>query len=407
MKTGTWLHDDFPVHVILAVLGLSLVGIIALISIGLSQPGAWYQHSYVKQILFLLIAVSLAYLVYRLPVSRIHKYAYTFYGLGLVGVTMPYFFHRVAGTHRWISLGGIQVQPSELAKVFLVIALARFLSDHKPENLKFREIILSMILVAIPVGIVANQPDLGTALILFAPLFPMLFWAGARPYHLFLFIAPLLSILTAFHTLSFSLWGILLLGIIYLSRPTLLAGVTVYFSNLFLGLLSPYFWGLLKPYQQERILTFLNPEKDPLGSAYQIIQSQTAIGSGGLFGKGFGQGTQTHLKFLPVQESDFILSVIGEELGFIVIAAVLITFAWLLIRILRTSYECRDRFVSLMAMGFSIIFLAHVFVNAAMTVGMIPVKGLPLPFISYGGSFLVTSYIMLGLILKSELKQLD
>ncbi|NOZ75019.1 MAG: rod shape-determining protein RodA [FCB group bacterium] len=399
--------SNFPVHVLLAILFLVGIGLAALYSIGSNQPGTWYQHSYAKQGLFLGLALSLAFLVVFIPLSKIHKYAYGLYGLAIIGILIPFLLPKVAGTHRWITLMGMQFQPAELAKIATVVAVARYLSDRKPDSLNIPALIPAMVLVLIPTGIIAKQPDLGTSIIIFAPLLPMLFWGGARPYHLFLFIGPVISILTAFHSISFTVWGLLLLVIIYLSRPTIITGVVLYFSNLFLGLLSPYFWSLLKPYQQDRILTFLNPEKDPLGAAYQIIQSQTAIGSGGLFGKGLGQGTQTHLKFLPVQESDFILSVIGEELGFITIAVVLIVFTWIILRTVRKSYESKERFTSLILFGFSIILLAHVFVNAAMTVGMIPVKGLPLPFISYGGSFLLSSFVMAGFILRADLNPMD
>ena len=166
-------------------------------------------------------------------------------------------------------------------------------------------------------------------------------------------------------------------------------------------------WDLLNPYQQNRVLTFIYPDKDPLGAAYQIIQSKTAIGSGGLFGKGWGQGTQTHLKFLPVQESDFILSVIGEELGFIAIITILFTFGYLISNIIRNSYLSKDKFSSLILIGLGSILLAHVFVNTAMTVGLIPVKGLPLPFISAGGTFLITSYLMVGLIMRFSINYSD
>ena len=154
---------------------------------------------------------------------------------------------------------------------------------------------------------------------------------------------------------------------------------------------------MLSKYQQNRIITFFNPEKDPLGAAYHIIQSKTAIGSGGLFGKGWGEGTQTHLKFLPVQESDFILSVLSEELGFICILLLLLIVGILIHSIIRNSYLSKDRFSSLVLIGIATIFLSHVFVNTAMTVGLIPVKGLPFPFVSAGGSFLFTSFLMLGL----------
>ena len=189
-------------------------------------------------------------------------------------------------------------------------------------------------------------------------------------------------------------------SIIYLTQPRLLFGVMLYFGNIFLGLLSPFLWNSLRLYQQKRILTLFNPELDPLGAAYQTIQSKVAIGSGGFFGKGLGSGTQTHLKFLPVQESDFIVSVIGEEFGFITIAIMLIVFLIFMLKIVKLAFLAKERFPGLVLIGIATIFMAHVFVNTAMSTGMIPVKGLPLPFISAGGSFLLSCFIMIGLIMK-------
>ena len=183
--------------------------------------------------------------------------------------------------------------------------------------------------------------------------------------------------------------------------------ILLFFGNLFLGLISPLAWNSLTSYQQGRILSFLNPEKDPLGVAYQVIQSKTAIGSGGILGKGWGEGTQTHLKFLPVQESDFILSVIGEEMGFVLIAIVLSVMGYFIIQILKRAYLSKDKFSSLSLIGIASIMLAHSFVNTAMTVGLIPVKGLPFPFISAGGSFLITCYIMVGLVINLSVNYSD
>ena len=213
--------------------------------------------------------------------------------------------------------------------------------------------------------------------------------------------------LTAFHTFAFTTWALILGFIIFIYRPKMFTALILFFGNIFLGLFSPVLWNGLKPYQQNRILTLFNPSEDPLGAAYQIIQSKTAIGSGGLVGKGWGAGTQTHLKFLPVQESDFILSVMGEELGFVAIATVLIVFGYFSFQILKFSYLSKDRFSSLVMIGFATVFISHVFVNTAMTVGLIPVKGLPFPFISAGGSFLISSYIMLGLVLKLSINYSD
>jgi rod shape determining protein RodA len=212
-------------------------------------------------------------------------------------------------------------------------------------------------------------------------------------------VAPIISILTAFHNISFTLWGFALLIIILFSKPKIWEGAAVFFSNIFLGLLAPVFWNILHPYQQKRILTLFNPELDPLGAAYQVIQSRTAIGSGGFFGKGWMQGTQTQLKFLPIQESDFILSVIGEEFGFVAILIILLLYAFIIYKIIQFAYIVKDRFTSIILIGIGSILLTQVFVNAAMTVGIIPVKGLPLPFLSYGGSFLISSFMMIGIVL--------
>ena len=198
-----------------------------------------------------------------------------------------------------------------------------------------------------------------------------------------------------------------MIAILIFTQPSLLKGVITYFLYLFLGLLSPVLWDRLTPYQQKRITTLLNPDLDPLGSAYQVIQSQTAIGSGGFIGKGWGNGTQTHLKFLPVQESDFMISVLGEEMGFWFIFFIFFLFTVLIFKILQLAFESNDKFSSLILIGIATIFLSHVFVNTAMAVGLIPAKGLPLPFISAGGSFLLSCFMMVGLILNMGINSLD
>ena len=208
-------------------------------------------------------------------------------------------------------------------------------------------------MVAIPTAIVLKQPDLGSAIVILSSLIPLIYWSKVSPYFIFLLVGPIISVLTAFHNISFTIWGISMIGILYVVRPNLIQGVTTYFFFLLLGLLSPWIWSLLNLYQQKRILTLLNPEIDPLGSAYQVIQSQTAIGSGGLFGKGWGNGTQTHLKFLPVQESDFMISVLAEEFGFGFMIVLFCLFAMLIFQIVKLAFESNDRFSSLILIAVS------------------------------------------------------
>ena len=398
---------ETPWKIIFSASLLSFIGLVALSSISYQSPSI-VQNPFFKQLVFLIFAFVGFLIAFLTPKYLIHKYAYVIYSLGIVLVILPFFGATHAGTYRWLNIGlPFNFQPSEFAKIFTVIALARYLSDNTINIQYFKSILIPILIALFPSLVVLNQPDLGTALVMISVIFPMLYWSGARPFYLFLLVAPILSILTAFNVIAFSIWALIIAAVIFYSNTKIISGAGYFFGNVFFGLLSRPIWDMLNPYQQNRVLTFIYPEKDPLGAAYQIIQSKTAIGSGGLFGKGWGEGTQTHLKFLPVQESDFILSVIGEEFGFIAIVVILIIFGYLISSIIRNSFLSKDKFSSLSLIGLGSILLAHVFVNTAMTVGLIPVKGLPLPFISAGGTFLVTSYLMIGLIMRFSINYSD
>ena len=398
---------ESPMSVLFPVSGLIILGLATLFSITSTQGHA-PPNALSKQTLFIIPAVILMFMILLTPRRIIHKYIYIIYGCIIIAVTVPFFGEKIAGTYRWINIGlPFGLQPSEIAKWVIVIALARYLSDHNLKMKNFDAIVVPFLFVLFPTIIVFSQPDLGTAFVMIIPVFTMLFWVGSRPIHLFLIIAPLFSIFTAFDVLVFSIWAGIMAVVIFLARLKLWHALGLFFSNLFLGLIFPLIWGSLRSYQQNRILTLFDPELDPLGAGYQIIQSKTALGSGGFLGKGWGQGTQTHLKFLPVQESDFIVSVIGEEFGFLTLLIMLVLFSWLIIKIIGLALNATDRFSSLVLVGISTIFLTHVFVNCAMTAGMIPVKGLPLPFISYGGSFLLSCFMMVGFVLNFGRENLD
>ena len=199
------------------------------------------------------------------------------YVFGIIFVLLPFIGNPHVGTYRWLNLGlPFSIQPSEFAKVFTTLALARYLSDHTLQMKQFTSIIIPIGLALVPTLIVMNQPDLGTAIVMMTPILPMLYWSGARPFYLFLVLAPIFSMVTAFHTTAFTLWALLLGVVIITSRPNLLLSLFLFFGNIFLGLLSPYAWKSLTLYQQNRILTFINPEKDPLGAAYQICLLYTS-----------------------------------------------------------------------------------------------------------------------------------
>ena len=388
-----------PNVILINILGLLFIGLMSLYSISILQEEN-SSNAFTKQIIFLGPAIILMFIMTVLSKRFIHKYIYMFYCLIILLVSVPFLGQETAGTYRWINFGySFNLQPSEIAKWIIVITLARYLSDNKLQVHKFSSSIIPFVIAIVPTIIVLNQPDLGTAFVMMVPVIPMLYWVGAKPYHLFLIIAPLLSILTAFNVIVFTIWSIIVAVIIFRSMDKLWNGVTIFFSNIFLGLMFPILWNFLRPFQKNRILTFFNPEIDPLGAGYHIIQSKTALGSGGLIGKGLGEGTQSQLKFLPVQESDFVVSVIGEELGMISLVIMLLLYASLIIKMINLSYSSLDRFSGLIIIGIGSIFLSHVFINCSMATGIIPVKGLPLPFISYGGSFLFSSFMMVGLVL--------
>ena len=376
---------------------LLIIGLVALYSI--SDNPLSIGSSFFRQCIFILLSFF-AYIVIRtIPLKTVHDYSTTiFVGIAIL-CFIPFFLPQVEYTYRWIDLGFMTLQPSEYLKFALVIAIAKYLSNHQLKVKSKSIVIVPAILTLFCAGIVLNQPDLGTAVIVCAPLIPMLLWAGVNGFIIFLIITPIITILAASNTIFFSVWAVIMFLCFLMFRPNLISGSVLYFANIFTGLLAPFFWNNLAEYQKQRILTFLNPDLDPMGSAYHIIQSVTAIGSGGFFGKGFGHGSQTQLKFLPVQESDFILSVIAEEFGFVGIFLVMIIFFLFIKTLLDIAFKLSDYFSSLVIVGIASILLSHIFINSAMTIGLLPVKGLPLPFISAGGSFLLSCFIMLSLVI--------
>lgn len=392
---------------LLASILLSIIGLVAIGSVSRNQDILFVYTSFFRQLIWILPALIFFSITFSISRKNIYKYTPYLYLIIILLLLIPFFRNPVAGTYRWIGLGTVHIQPSEYAKFIVVLVLARYLSNSKVQMDRMKVVIIPILITIIPTMIVLRQPDLGTAIIMALPVIVMMYWAGVRPYHLFLIMAPFLSILTAFHSISFWIWAVILLIVLYISRPSIIMGVLIYFANIFLGLLSPALWNLLKPYQQQRIMTVLDPYLDPLGAGYQIIQSQTAIGSGGFFGKGWGQGTQTQLKYLPVQETDFIVSVIGEEFGFLAIFIILAIFGVMILRMLKLAHESDNRFSGLVIIGIAVLFLAHIFVNIAMAAGMIPVKGLPLPFLSYGGSFLISCFMMIGLVMNLSINYSD
>ena len=298
----------------------------------------------------------------------------------------------------WLELGPARVQPAEVAKLATILMLARVLGGDRGGYDRLVMLWKSLLLVVIPLGLVLRQPDLGSALVFAVILIAALFWAGVPLFRIFLLVTPGVGLLLGFNWIVWGGWFLIVATCLYIDRPYLPDSVGVLLANVAAGALTLPVWNSLADYQRNRLLVFLDPEIDPLGSGWQLVQSKVAVGSGGLLGAGFAQGPQKRLAFLPEQHTDFIFSVVAEELGFVGVAVFLVLFALLLYRVLQTAVDTEDDFGGSVAFCVFAVLFAHLAVNLGMTIGMLPITGLPLPLVSYGGSFLVVLYAGFGMV---------
>ncbi len=402
------LIRDIDYLLLAATVATVLLGITMIYSAAYYSDSAVVQTAWSKQARYALIAITLTLAIIYIPNKVIYGLAYPLYAVGLLSLLAVLAWGTGDDAARWLSIGPLRTQPSEFAKITTIIALARYLSDCSNEQINHARGFLGTLLIAlVPMAFIVRQPDLGTAISFGAPLFPMLYWAGMRRLFIFFILSPLLSVAFSFEPLwqgaAPYLFAAFITGssaAIHLLMGRLWFTLTMISVNLSAGLITVYLWDhSLRQYQKDRIMTFLDPESDRLGSGWNIIQSKIAIGSGGITGKGFLEGTQTKYEFLPAAHTDFIFSVAGEELGFIGAIAVLALFFFIITRALHIGAIAKNRFYSLVAIGLASMLTFHVFVNVGMTIGVMPVTGLPLPFLSSGGSSLMANLLAIGLLL--------
>ena len=397
--------NRIDVIIFVCVLLLSVFSILAVYSATVSSDSNYMRDNFNKQIIWILMGLLLGGIITFLPISWLSNIAYAIYILLLILLLPLAFFDLGSGSSRWLEFAGIMLQPSEFMKPVLVMVLARFLGkDYKNPN-NFRVISGAFFLVFLPFVLVLKQPDLGTSLTFVICVLPILYWRGMNLFLIFVLCAPIITFISSFNFWSFFIVILLISIILYFSKRKAIIVWSVFLINIFVGILAPKVWTNLHDYQKQRVLTFLGVVSDPQGVEYQIIQSKVAIGSGGIFGKGLLQGSQTHLRFLPAQHTDFIFSVIAEEWGFIGAFILLCVFLVFFIRGVFLASISQDMTASLMTIGLVTILAFQVFVNIGMSLGIVPVTGLPLPFISYGGSSMITSMIMAGLIANTSLNR--
>lgn len=343
--------DWAMLFIVLVVCGLGVLQIFSATHDTIWQ-GAWW-----KQLAYVVFGVALMWAVASFDYHLLLQKSYTLYVVSVILLLVVLLFGKTTfGSTRWIQMpGGLRFQVSEFTKLVIILLVARFLTDLRAEVLEFREMLQLGGLILVPMALVAKEPDLGTALT-YVPIFAVgAFLAGLR-------------------------WK-------YWVTTALVALVLI-----------PIGYSYLKPYQKSRIVSFLDPERDPHGDGYQLIQSKIAVGAGGTWGKGVTKGTQTQLRFLPVPHTDFIFSAYAEEHGFIGVIFVLVLYFILLMQVVQSAQTAPDRAGMYICMGVGSLLLFHILVNVGMVVGRMPVTGIPLPLMSYGGSSIWSTFLMLGLV---------
>ena len=358
-----------------------------------------------RQLMWCAVALGVAYGVSRASVRFLEWVTLPAYVLSLVLLAVTLLFGSGAGTARsrsvGLTIGGVRLgQPAELAKVAVVLMLARLFATRREAPKSLVDLLAPAAAVLVPWLLVMAQPDLGTGMVFVGIFFGMLFWAGT-PWPLLLLVAsPGVSLVLAFSTGLWGAWFLLLIALVLWYKPYVVEGVVLIVANVVMGVAAPVLWERLNPYQQGRILVFIDPQRDPKRTGYHVIQSQIAIGSGGLTGRGFLEGTQKEGAFLPAQTTDFIFAVLGEELGFLGVSVALTLFVFLFLRVIRVASRANDGFSSLIAFGLLSSWFVHVVVNVGMTLNLMPVTGIPLPFFSYGGSFMLSCWLAVGILIR-------
>lgn len=422
---------------LISLIVLTCVGILTIYSAsGRPQGGRAQDNQYARQIYWAITGVVIFVLMLFVDYHKMGEYAFLIYAFFTLMLLLTLLIgKRVRGAKSWIPiLGSFGFQPSEFMKIAIIIVLARFLDRIGDEIKRLRYVVLSFIIALFPAGLILLQPDFGTALVYIPICLVMLYFAGIRYIHLISLIiifaiAGILPLFTTFTRLTHSsslafiqllddtklvaviaiLFGALSFVMFVLHRITkrsLLYKEMNIFFIFFAGLIIAAFLGkFMKPYQKERLIVFLKPTIDPFGSGYNIIQSKIAVGAGGFLGKGLLGGTQSQLGFIPERTTDFIFSIFAEAWGFLGSIILLALYALFLYRSIIVVYEARDRFSLLMASGITGMFLFHIIINLGMTIGIMPITGIPLPFMSYGGSFLLTSFVGAAILMNIEMRR--
>lgn len=377
-------------------IGLTVLGAVMINSVEMNQGGANWAS---QHLITAGIGLGLGLMLARWRYEWLLHWHWVIYGLTiLLLIAVKFIGTEGLGAQRWITILGFNLQPSEFAKLGIIITVAAVLHNRPASTIPAA--LRAMAVASVPWILVFLEPNLGTSLVFGAITMGMLYWGNANPGWLLLLISPFVSAILFNTFLPVWFVWIFLIGIVaWRSLPWYRLGTLgAVVINLVSGGLGHVLWGLLKEYQKKRLVIFLNPDQDPLGGGYHLIQSRIGIGAGGMWGRGLHQGTQTQLSFIPEQHTDFIFAAIGEELGFVGGMLVLFAFWLICLRLVIIAQNAKDNFGSLIAIGVFSMIVFQVTVNVGMTIGLSPVTGIPLPFLSYGKSSLLMNFLALGVV---------
>jgi rod shape determining protein RodA len=391
---------DIPLLVVAVALGV--FGVAMVYSAGQLDVPSFVTDLWRMQVMWLGMALGAFLVVTRIQARWYEWAAVPMYVAGVLLLVLTLAIGGGQGTaasqKSWIFIGPVAIQTAQFALIATILMLARVMGAWREPPETIWALWKPIAIVGVPLVLVMAQPDLGTAMVSIAILLATMYWGGVPMGQLFMLLSPVLALFLAFQGWMFSVYMLLIIAFLYFYRARLSEWVAVLGANLAAGAIAVPLWNSLAPYQRARLLVFLDPSIDPRGSGWHVIQSKVAIGSGGLFGKGWTLGTQKRLAFLPEQHTDFIFSVVGEELGFLFGAVpVLIAFGFILWRLARIAERVTDPFAGIVVFGIFGAWFAHMLVNIGMTAGVMPITGIPLPFLSYGGSFLVATFVALAM----------
>lgn len=382
-----------------AAAALTVIGVLAIYSATRTSPAE--QGNFLKQIYSWIISFGVMITIVFVPTRFIKNATIPLYALSILLLIAVIIVGKVTnGAKCWIHIGSLSFQPSELAKIAVVLALAQFLSRPQTNIESVKDIGIALTIGLFPVMLIMLEPDLGGSFIFLGIILVMLFWNGISMFGLFFALSPAVAAVSSlFGPYYFFSVLVLIVVVLVLFRKDIFLSGSILAINIASGFFVDNVFRILSPHQQKRIMTFVNPSADPLGAGYNSMQAKIAIGSGGFFGKGFLNGHQTQLHFIPEQWTDFIFCTVGEEFGFIGSIIVVALFGFFFYRLFTLAQFEKDHYLSLIVIGALSIYFFHFLVNIGMDIGIMPVIGLPLPFISYGGSALLGNMTLLGIVL--------